>query len=390
MLRLQGIVGLAIVAALVFVAIGFYTHSFSRTVTVQFVTPQSAELLAPGSPVRLRGVEVGRVDTLRATGSDAHLTLALYPDKAQLIPADVHARITSSTIAGAPHVELVESRPPTATGPITPIAAGVTIPALDGPPGINELFDDTFSLLQDVRVDELNTTLSTLAAALDGRGEELGQTLSSLSSYVRDLNEHGPTLARDIDLAASVLPRYAELSDELLEILSHSTVTAETLVVRSGDLHDLLNAAGELSEAGIPLIEALEEPLASALRLLDPVTGLLADYSPIFSCVLGALEHQARNNVSLGVEYPGAQAIMTLLPGQRGYRYPDDLPQYVDDRGPDCLSLPALEGAEYPLPYRRYNDNSNINLDGTPRLGIPPLSFFPPPVPAEPSGDGVP
>ena len=72
---------------------------------------------------------------------------------------------------------------------------------------------------------------------------------------------------------------------------------------------------------------------------------------------------------------------MTLLPGQRGYRYPDDLPKFVDDRGPTCYSLPNPT-LETGVPYRRYNDNSHANEDGTTGIPLRPIEFFPPPQPA--------
>ena len=72
---------------------------------------------------------------------------------------------------------------------------------------------------------------------------------------------------------------------------------------------------------------------------------------------------------------------MTLLPGQRGYRYPDDLPKFVDDRGPTCYSLPTPT-LETGVPYRRFNDNSHANEDGTTRIPLQPIQFFQPPQPA--------
>lgn len=388
-LRLHGLIGLAVIAAGVMIPIGVYNQAFSSPVTVTYVAPNAGLLLVPGAEVRLRGVHVGRVDSVRSTGAGARLALALDKEQTRLIPADVTARITPSTVAGAPHVELIASEQPASAG--ATIQAGASIPSAPGVPSVNDIFQETVSLLQAIPVQEMNTTLSALAAALDGRGERLGATLSTLSRYVRTINGQSKTLSRDITLSAAVASQYAEIAQPLLDVMRHSTVTADTLVVRSSDLDELLDAGNRLSAAGQPLIDNLQKPLTAALRLLDPVTGLLAEYSPEFPCVLKALEHQAlKNNLSLGVKYPGAQAIMTILPGQRGYRYPDDLPKFVDDRGPTCYSLPALEGANYPLPYRRYNDNSNANEDGTTKLVLPPISFFGPPKPVDDSGGSSP
>lgn len=377
--RLQGLIGLAIIAVCVLASFGVYNHSFSKSVDVVFTAPSGGLLLERGAEVRLRGIPVGRVDSVHSTGNGARLTLALDRKQSKLIPSEVTARITPSTVVGAPHVELVA---PAAMSART-IMAGDLIETESVVPSVNDLFQETVSLLGAVPVDKLNITLSALATALDGRGKRLGETLSTLTDYARTINGRSETLSRDIKLSSSVATQYADIAQPLLNLLKQSTVTGNTLVVRSDDLDALLDGGNHLADAGKPLVEALKEPLSEALRLLDPVTGLLAQYSPEFPCVLKAMEHQALGNQSLGVKYPGAQSIMTLLPGQRGYRYPEDLPKFVDDRGPACHSLPDLATAKYPLPYRRYNDNSHANEDGATKFSFDPIKFFAPPSPVE-------
>lgn len=377
--RLQALVGLAVIIGAIGVSVGAYNHSFSRPVNVTFEAPNAGLLLVPGSEVRLRGIPVGRVDAIASQGTGSRLTLALDPDKTTFIPADTTARITPSTVVGAPHVELLA---PTSAG-ANSIRAGDIIRPDSEIPSVNDLFQETVTLLQSIPVDDLNATLSGLAAALDGRGDDLGAMLTDLDAYVTEVNEHSDALTRDIELAATVSTQYGDIARPLLKLLKNSTVTARTVRVRRDDFSDLLDSGDDLARAGIPFVEDLRSPLTVALKALDPVTALLATYSPMFPCTLKEMARQALNNVSLGVKYPGAQAVMTLLPGQRGYRYPDDLPKFVDDRGPTCYSLPnPVEDAEYPLPYRRYNDNSHANEDGTTRIPLRPIEFFPPPQPA--------
>jgi phospholipid/cholesterol/gamma-HCH transport system substrate-binding protein len=376
--RLQGLMGLAIIIAAVGTSVGVYNHSFSRPVNVTFEASHAGLLLSPGSEVRLRGIPVGRVDSIASEGSRARLTLALDPSKTDFIPAGTTARITPSTVAGAPHVELLAS---TSTG-LKKIHAGDVIRPDDEIPSVNDLFQQSVALLQAIPVDDLNATLSGLAAALDGRGDEFGAMLTNLNTYVTEANEHTPSLTRDIELAATVSAQYGDIARPLVKLLKHSTVTAKTIRVRRDDFGDLLEAGEDFAKVGRPFIQDLNGPLTVALRLLDPATALLAEYSPMFACTLKGMEHQSLKNVSLGAKLPGAQAIMTLLPGQRGYRYPDDLPKFADNHGPECFSLPDPADAPYPLPYRRYNDNSHANEDSTARIPLKPIEFFPAPQPA--------
>jgi phospholipid/cholesterol/gamma-HCH transport system substrate-binding protein len=318
------------------------------------------------------------VDAIASQGAGSRLTLALDPDKTHFIPAGSTARIAPSTVVGAPHVELL----PASAASGGAIRAGDVIRSDAEIPSVNDLFQDTVTLLQAIPVDDLNATLSGLASALDGRGNELGAMLSDLNAYVVEANRHTDALSRDIDLAAAVSTQYSDIARPLVRLLKHSTVTAKTIRVRRDDFDDLLDAGNDLAKAGLPFVGELRRPLSTALTMLDPVTALLADYSPMFSCTLSEMARQALNNVSLGIKYPGAQSVMTLLPGQRGYRYPDDLPKFVDDRGPTCYSLPHPK-LETGVPYRRYNDNSHANEDGTTHIPLPPIQFFPPEQPAE-------
>ena len=380
--RVQALVGLAVIIAAVGVSLGVYNHSFSRSVDVTFQAPHAGLLLGPGSEVRLRGVPVGRVDSVESDGRASRLVLALEPDKAQFIPAGTTARITPSTVAGAPHVELLV----TSSAGAQPIRAGEVIRADREIPSVNDLFKDTVTLLEAIPVDDLNATLTGLAAALDGRGSDLGAMLTDLNAYVAETNDHTDAISADLALAASVSNQYADIARPLIKVLKHSTVTSKTLRVRRDDFEDLLQAGRDVADVGTPFISDLRTPLAKGLTELRPVTQLLAEYSPMFACTMKDMARQSLGNVSLGIKYPGAQSIMTLLPGQRGYRYPDDLPKFVDDRGPQCYSLPHPTPV-VGVPYRRFNDNSHANEDGNLTIPLQPIQFFPPPVPAGQEGD---
>jgi len=374
----QAIAGLAVIIGAIGAAVGVYNHSFSRPVDVTFEAPHAGLLLMAGTEVRLRGIPVGRVDSVTSQGSGSRLVLALDPDKTQFIPASTTARIAPSTVVGAPHVELLV-RSSAGSQPIRP---GEVIRADGEIPSVNDLFQDTVTLLQAIPVDDLNATLSGIAAALDGRGNELGAMLTELNTYVAEANDHSTAIGRDLELAAKVSTQYSEIARPLVKLLKHSTVTGKTIRVRRDDFDDLLDAGRDVADVGTPFVEDLRPPLTQGLKALAPVTSLLATYSPMFACTLKEMARQSLHNVSLGIKYPGAQSVMTLLPGQRGYRYPEDLPKFVDDRGPTCYSLPnpVLETG---VPYRRYNDNSHANEDGTTHIPLQPIQFFPAPKPPE-------
>ena len=54
------------------------------------------------------------------------------------------------------------------------------------------MLSDLYPLLRTVQPADLNMTLNALATALEGRGEQLGENLETLDSYLKRLNPQIP------------------------------------------------------------------------------------------------------------------------------------------------------------------------------------------------------
>ncbi len=55
------------------------------------------------------------------------------------------------------------------------------------------------TLLQSIPVDDLNATLSGLAAALDGRGDDLGAMLTDLDAYVTEARQKMYSIREELE-----------------------------------------------------------------------------------------------------------------------------------------------------------------------------------------------
>lgn len=368
---LLGLVGLALILAFVTVTVGAYRHLFSRAVMVTVDAPRAGLLLDPGADVRLRGVRVGEVRSVHVAGTGARITVALDRGERSLIPSDVSAQIVPSTAVGGKVVSLVAP----AHASSTAIEAGQHVPTSAVAPEVDDLFAGTQKLLEAVPVDKLDVVLTTVARTLDGRGQQLGTFLTTLDTYLKGLNADSGSLEADLQTAPAVLKTYADVTPAVLDLLQHSTVTGTTVVSRADDIDKLLTDFTSVTEQGTQLATAVKTPLTHTLADFGPVTRLLAQYSPEFPCTLEGWSSMATNNHSLGVNYPGAQVVMTLLPGQSGYTE-KDLPQYVDNRGPECYSLPDVTDPKPPRRNFDDGDHAYDNKTDTVTLGDPILQFF--------------
>ena len=84
-------------------------------------------------------------------------------------------------------------------------------------------------------------TLNALATALEGRGDQIGQNLETVDSYLKRLNPQIPALVEDLRLTASVSDTYADVLPQVGDILHNTVTTTGTLETREARLHALLD-----------------------------------------------------------------------------------------------------------------------------------------------------
>src|SRR4029079_19154706 len=204
---------------------------------------------------------------------------------------------------------------------------------------VEKVLSDLYPLLRTVEPAELNQTLNALATALEGRGDQLGQNLETVDSYLKRLNPQIPALVEDLRLTASVSNTYADVLPQVGDILHNTVTTPGTLETREARLHQLLDdvtqfsgtARGFLYDNGDNLIR-LGEVSRAQLRVL-------ARYSTEFPCLLGGIVNAGARQAQAFRAFP-LHIVLETLPNQpRAYTAADE-PRLGEDRGPACLHLP--------------------------------------------------
>src|SRR4051812_17704048 len=226
--KLYGAMLLAVVVGLVTLTILVFNRTFSPATFMTVHVSRAALQLLPGSDVKVHGIVVGSVDDITSTGDGADVRLRLDPDRAQALPTNVTVRMLPKTLFGEKYVDLVLPADPVAThltgGAV--IAEDQTKATLE----IDQALNDLLPLLRTVPPVQLNHTLTALATALSGRGEELGQTVTELDHYLHAFNPQLPQLAHDMDALAGFGRTYTQAAPSLLRVLGNLTVTSNTVV----------------------------------------------------------------------------------------------------------------------------------------------------------------
>lgn len=364
-LLVAGVVFLSLILGLGWFSIAVYNKTFDRVVMVTIKADRAGLQLSKFGDVRINGVLVGQVREVAQDGEEASIRVALEPDAAAEIPADVSVEILPTTLFGQKFIAFVRPR----SGGAGALADGDVIPSdrVETNVELSRILADLFPLLRAVRPADLNATLNALATALSGRGAQLGETLDELDGYLTAIRGHLPTLRQDLIKLADVADTYDIAAPDLIDVLGNLTVTSKTIIEKQRELDVFFSDVQGLATTSTRILRDNETNLIRVGEVTEPVLKLLATYSPEFPCLIkGAAKYAPR----LAETFEGNQVkqyIEFLTPQYRAYDE-RDLPEYGEvGHGPWCSGLP-----DAPVPIGPNSFDDGTDLDDNPPTGILP------------------
>jgi phospholipid/cholesterol/gamma-HCH transport system substrate-binding protein len=339
------------VVAIVTLSIMQFNRAFTTSVPLSLHSTRAGLLMTTGADVKMRGVTVGHVDGISATAGGAVLDLAITPEQLHLIPSDVRAQIIPPTFFGGKYVEL--SAP--AGDHHDAIAAHATIDATHVTVEINDTFAHLMQLLDATQPAKVNAALNALATTLQGRGNEAGQLLTKIDTYLRQINPALGTLDRDLPPASSVLNTYADVAPNLLRTANNVSTTSDSIQSNRASLDAFLLSLTSVSNKTTSFVQANEKNLGTALDVLQPATRVLAEYAPELPCFFQGLANALPLAESaVGGKQPGLGVLSQFLPPETPYKYSKDLPTIGADIGPRCYGMPNIPNGKQ-IPHQIFN-----------------------------------
>jgi len=368
-------VPVVVIAALSMLTALLFEGTLRETIPLTLVSERAGLVMENGAKVKLRGVQVGEVESISADAAArtdlSKLTLKMDPGPFKYLPSNVEAEIKSSTAFGAKYVDLIV--PPDASS--TPLQSGAVLHSRNVTVEVNTVFENLQAVVHSIDPAKLNAVLSAVAKSVRGKGDRIGLAITDANNVLLAVNPRMPTVRRDWQLFGQTAAAYSDAAQDILSILDSFSTTSQTISSHARSLDELLLSAVGFSQSGINTIGGNQPNLVRAMNILDPTTALLMKYSPTYTCLFqGAqwfLDHGGRD--ALGGN--GRSVIMDagLLFGDDPYRYPDNLP-IVNAKGgpggkPSCGSLPDVS-KNFPVKYLVTDTGFGTGLDIRPNPGI--------------------
>jgi phospholipid/cholesterol/gamma-HCH transport system substrate-binding protein len=250
--------------------------------------------LKANDEVRIAGVRVGKVTGVDLDGDHVRVAFKIKTDSD--FGTETGAQIKVKTLLGAMFLSLE----PKGSGQLR---SGTTIPesrtrsAYD----VVEAFSGLAERAQDINLDQLTTSLNTLADATANTPEELKSTLnglSALSANVAARDQQVNLLLTNLKKVSGVL---ANRNEDIVSLMKDGDVLLRALVARRQAVHTLLVSTSNLSTELTALVQQSRGDLKPALSNLSGVVSvlrknqtnlddslrLLAPFYRVFSSTLG-------------------------------------------------------------------------------------------------------
>ncbi|MBB5852091.1 MCE family protein [Amycolatopsis umgeniensis] len=334
----RGVTGLVVGVVVIVLVIAYGAGALSADPAVTSDIPGQSVGVLERSTVEYRGAVVGTVEEVRSDRQGTRLTLRMFPDQLENIPAGVRTRILPRTLFGDQYIDLV---PPDRPGagrlstdePIPADTSGETVE-------LYTAFKRLFSVLQAVQPAKINTALTAVSEALSGRGAELGELIDQAHELTADAPALLATFGDTLGFVSDLSEQLGEVAPEGIQALENAIVLSQDLVRQKGNIQALLTGGLELMGQGRQL---LGDNADRVIRLVDKggeVTGALADNAKGITELYGSFGRLMTNIA--GVVGDGRTLPVDLdvtLDGTRPYTSAD-CPRYGELTGPNCGPAP--------------------------------------------------
>lgn len=224
--------------------------------------------LKPNDEVRIAGVRVGKVDSVELDGDHVRVKFKIKTDSK--FGTDTGAQIKVKTLLGSMFLALT----PAGSGQLK---EGSTIPLsrTSSAYDVVDAFSGLAERAQDINLDQLKTSLNTLAQATANTPDDLKSTLkglSALSANVAKRDDQVNTLLTNLRKVSGVL---ADRNADIVGLMKDGDVLLRALVARRDAVHTLLVSTSRLSTELTALVQQSRADLKPALSNLTGVVDVL-------------------------------------------------------------------------------------------------------------------
>lgn len=263
-----GAISLAVLAGLLVLAFQAGNLPVIGSGDTYYANFSEAGGIKPNNEVRMAGVRVGKVTDVELDGDQVKVTFKI--DTKTRFGDESRAEIKVKTLLGSMFLSLV----PAGSGQMD---EGDTIPRsrTESAFDVVQAFTGTAERVEDIDLDKLEESLSTLADATSGTPASFKSALKGVSALSRNVAARDAELNTLLKNLHKVSGTLAERDEDIIALMKDSDVLLRALVERRESIHRLLVSTSTMSRELTALVKQSRADLKPALADLDAVVDLL-------------------------------------------------------------------------------------------------------------------
>ena len=297
----------------------------------------TASGMLPGDKVRIAGVQVGSVSSVKV-GDDYHAKVEFDVDRKHTLLTSTRATIRYENLTGDRYLELLEG-----PGDNDPLPEGGTIdlnqtaPALD----LDMLLGGFKPLLRGLDPAQVNDLTNALLQIFQGQGGTLVSLLNSSGSFTKTLAERDALIGSVIDNLNTVLQTIDDRGDQFADTIEELRRLVSGLAEDKDPIGDAIpriaGATGDLSD----LLAQARPDLQATIQQTGRLATNLDDGSDTIQYVLNELPGAYRKLTRIG----SYGSFLQLYICQTNFLVdgPDGQPMHVKLPGPQTTGRCASE-----------------------------------------------
>lgn len=264
----------------------------------------TATAIYPGDEVRIAGVKVGTIDSIEPVGTQAKMALTV--DHGISVAADARAVIVAQNLVSARYVQLT---PAYESGPALPDGAVIPIQRTAVPVEWNEVKDQLMRLATelgpendpsaDTATGSVSRFIDSAAAAMDGNGTKLRQTLEQLSGVGRVLADGGGEIVDTITHLQTFVTALRDSNEQIVQFQNRFATLTSVVNDSRSELDAALTNLSEVVGETTRFVQGTRDKTAEQIQRLSNVVQNLAEHRMELENVLHIAPHSIANAVNM-------------------------------------------------------------------------------------------
>lgn len=219
--------------------------------------------LYPGSPVRVLGMDVGRVT--KVDNVDGHVHVEMQLDDDARVPADAHATIVPLTLLGERYIQMgpaYTSGKTLGDGDLIPLSR-TTVPA-----EIDELLRGLQDFIGAIDPEKASSVVTNLAEVLDGQGKTLNDLIGNAAGTLDLLADKGDDLRSIIASLGDLTETLRGRTDSIESLIRNYDLVTQVLIDNKGDLDATITQLDRAATELTSLLVEHEKPLQQDVEVV--------------------------------------------------------------------------------------------------------------------------